>query len=208
MRGYKHIAAEFAEGFAAGDSIQIASYAYYRAGEGDRVDPLEGIVKYEAENVQAGREASPEGAAARVAMGLPAGGFAGSNIVIDKFTVRHHLPPAMLFCCSAEPDLSRVTQLGEAIFEISDLHLFAHRLFMAAYPRLWSARLGPVIYGERAVNPFEAGPVEQGPFFKSVALQHERELRIVWHTLKADAAEPMRLAAPKCRELLSLVAAP
>jgi hypothetical protein len=208
MRGYKHIAVEWADGFRSGASIQIAPYAYYRAGEGARGDPLEGMVKYHVKDLQAGRQGLPEHAAARVAMGLPAEGFAGDSIVIGDFTVRHHLPPAMLFCCSAEPDLARVELHGEAIFEISDLHLFAHRLFMAAYPRLWSATVGPVVYGDRAVNPFDVGLVEEGPFLKSAAFQDEQELRIVWSSLQVDANAPLRVAAPRCGELLALVAAP
>jgi hypothetical protein len=142
----------------------------------------------------------PEYADMRAKFGLPRDGM-GSNFFISNYVVRDVLEQKYIFCCSTEPDISRI-ELDEAIFEISDLDLFAHRLAMSRPDVLCGFACGPVKYEVRSVDPFRQGLLSNDPFCKSHLLAAERELRIVWDT--RTATEPyLRITAPKVARLIT-----
>lgn len=186
MRGYKHVAAEFADRFATGESIQIGTFESYRSGEGDRVDQSEGsasnvITEYRS---APGQLPTPDEHRRLRAVGFDVRGT-GVTIIGAKHIML--LRPRYLFCCSSEPDFTRV-KLGEVVFEISDLELFGHRL-TRAHPVLFGAGFacGPVTYAPRRADVLKDEPVRPDPFLKDPQFETEKELRIVWDVVQVGA---------------------
>ena len=191
-----------AESFEAGISIQLGLFSTYRAMEGDRADPLEGVAEYHVPAATAAHLQDGEFAHARAIMGIR--GTMHESCLFQDNTVRRILRDNYIFCCSSEPDLSRI-DLGERIYEIHQLDNFAHRLTVAAFGTLSFIRIGPVTYEKRSANPFLDRLLVEDAFRKSDRFQPEHEIRVVWDTL-TDAGPFLRLRSPRAAKLVSRVA--
>ncbi len=208
---YKHIDAKYADGFESGTSIAIGTLSSYRALEGERGDRLEGVAEYvTGEQFLSPQQLShPQFAEARRLTGLPPDGFDPTrfnNVLIGGNTVRYIEPTTYIFCASLEPDLSRV-DMGEAIFEISSIDLFAHRLSKARSSLLARAQWGKVVYETRSANPFRGGHVNRGPFFKSKDMEWENEFRLVWRVLANQSGLDREIvSAPRTASLIKRIA--
>jgi hypothetical protein len=209
LKVYKHVPLAFAQSFANGTSIQLGTFESYGTGEGDRVDNLEGIVEYRQDWLEPMHQHLPEFARARKFFGLPEEGFSGNHVIMGGNVVRIKIPQSYIFCCSSEPDYNRC-DLGEAIFEITALDLFAHRVAKADFYHLGQFRIGPVRYENRSIDPFSEDLIdaqwpEVDPFAKDIRFQKEREIRVVWTSHNIDN-ERIQVNAPKVASLIDRLA--
>lgn len=208
---FKHVSPMYAEAFASGESIQVATYDYYTKGEGDRIDPLEGrsLNMSGEENIYFHAQCGNPGAIDMMnrligpgwqTQSQPMGMLVVGNILIQS------LPPAYIFCASLAPDLSRFA-LGERIFMIHDLIEFAGQLMRYCPDLLKSARVAPVEYGKREFNILENGIGEAHPFRKAERFSSEDEVRIAFApgTILED---PIRIRAPYVQNLITEIFGP
>lgn len=203
MKAFKHVPLEFADAFAAGTSIQIASLEYYRRLENDRADQLEGVAEYVVPVATPEQLGSEDYADIREALMLPRAPIHLGSYVGN--VARHVSPPHWVFCASLQPDLGR-SVLGEAVFEISNLDLFAHRVSMRSPTHLGCMAIQPVSYEQRSQNPFEAGLLHVDPFKKDINFQFENEVRVVWSCAAPRGALPSQVGAPKVATLIRRLA--
>lgn len=207
MKGYKHIPGQFADALCSGESIQIGLHSYYRATEGERGDPLEGVAEYQVDSLEPAHMMLPEYGDAREAVGLPRDLSHIQHLVFGQNTIRRIAAPAYLFCCSWTPDFSRVKEKGEAIVLIRDLRRFAFLVQAARPMSLNLPRVGAVTYERRSGNPFRQGLIDVDPFKKSMALRFENELRVAWPTGE-DQPGLIQLAVPAVAGLMEVIARP
>jgi hypothetical protein len=203
VEAFKHVPLPFAEAFEAGTSIQIGPLEYYRRLESDRADKLEGIAEYAVSMATPEQLESDRYADVREALMLPRGPLRGAAYFGN--VVQHLSPPYWIFCASLEPDNTRVG-LGEAIFRITDLELFAHRVSMKSPIDLGCMTVRTVVYEQRSQDPFESGLLEVGPFQKALEFQFENEVRAVWSSPAPSGAAPFQVEAPKVSRLIKRIA--
>jgi len=182
MRGFKHVKAEFADAFEAGESIRVGTFEYYRSQEGERADPLEGLAVSApgpfVANFGPPSSIPVEQMRAIHSMGISTEGYLNNVLFVGNFAVRE-VPAAYLFCCSAEPDQSCVEQ-GQVVFEITGLKSFARALSDAHRGLLAAPIVGRVLYEERYVDTLRTEAPRVDPFRKSAACAQEKEIRILW----------------------------
>lgn len=209
MKAFKHVPLQFADAFEAGTQIMVGTFEAYRGMEGSRGDPLEGLaVNRVPPGVPRSFKGSPseEERAAFAAMGFSFGPAASAeHFEVENWTHTIPLAPMYLFCMSSEPDWARVSREGEAVFEIEDLDLFAHRLRAGRPNLLGHHRAAPVTYIPRATDPFIEAPAKPDPFAKNPDLAHEREIRIVWQPRQPGKAYEI-ISAPKAARLVRRLA--
>lgn len=208
MIAFKHVPAEFAEGFRTGQSIQVGSLAHYRAAEGERGDRLEGVAEYQFGRPQPYDEFNPDLAHVRKffdeKLGIPITGSFSRNILVTDNVIRYVQPTIYIFCMSSQPDFTRLDK-GDLIFKVTDVELFAHRLAMRSNGVLGGAVVGSVRYGIRSIDPLRSGSLlEEGPFFKSADLNWENEIRVAWDA-RRDVGPTMILNAPRVARLIEVV---
>lgn len=182
MRGFKHIPAEFADAFRAGESIKIGNFRYYRSMEGPRADPYEGLaVSAPGPIIRAyvdpERPSDPNFRALK-SLGINVEAAAPNTTVIGTVFTRS-VPEAYLFCCSSAPDLSLLDE-GQSIFEIADLREFGRELERVEPTFLGTPKISAVSYQQRRVDTLIAETPIPDPFVKSPHCAHEKEIRIMW----------------------------
>ena len=208
---FKHVSADLGDQFASGESIQIATYDYYRNMEGPRADPMEGkLLNWSGKGdlFQNAKYGNPHAAALmdRVA-GLDwRSQPADANIIIRDLGLAFVQPPAYLFCASLAPDLALLAQ-GQRIFLISDLIEFAAQMCRIAPQTLTGFSLAPVRYGDVAVNVLHDGVKEGDPFLKDKSYRLENEVRIVFET-GSIPSDPLRLKLPFMPRLVTEIFGP
>ncbi|GEM_PF-5236204 len=203
---YKHLKSDFADSFASGRGIRLGSLASYRASEGERGDRLEGVVEYVVPSVSLDNANNPrfESVRQKLSEGPIPIPWGGQNVIVANNTFRIVLPTTYIFCASAEPDFSRVDK-GEAIFRISEIQRFARRLMRRSNGVLSAPKFGPVDYEVRSCNPFDYGLLKEGAFQKSIDLEWENEIRIVWEALR-DVGPEIFIDAPWVSDLIERIA--
>lgn len=202
--GYKHIDPKYADAFARGASIQLATFEHYRNLEFARRDDLEGAVRYEIDNTNHWDDNPGWQAVQPIIDELS--GITGKQVQLQNVTVMTKLPPAYLFCCSWEPDQQLIAQ-GQAVFEISNLRAFGKRLHRDNRRQLGRMHVGPVSYVARSGNPFAGETPPEGPFYKDPKFTSENELRLVFETAPDPPPEPViRIASPLAARLVRRIA--
>lgn len=209
MRGYKSVARRWADDFAAGNSIRLGSFASYREGEKGRADPDEGLGGYRQSIPLAfwpgmPDELRPQIEAALRKIGCPAPPPDMPNVHIAAFDnmVSFEVPPMHIFCASVEADFPTYGDEA-ALFEISDLDLFAHRICKAAADRLWSRfHIGRVCYQSNFIDPL-MGDASFDPFKKDPAFAADQEVRILFSPLPHVRKElALMVSAPRVAPLI------
>ncbi len=202
--GYKHIDPKYADAFAGGASIQLATFEHYRKLEFARRDDLEGAVRYEIDHTNHFEDNPGWQAVQPIIDEL--GGAAGMEVQLQDVTVITNLPPAYLFCCSWEPDQQLIAE-GMAVFEIADLRAFGKRLRRDNRRQLGRMHVGEVTYVAREGNPFAGQIPPQGPFYKDPKFSSENELRLVFEAAPDPPPEPViRIASPLAARLVRRIA--
>ena len=193
--GFKHVALDFADRFAAG-AVRIGTFEYYRAMEGDRRDPLEGLT-LDIFNKTIGNE----GPAKRDNEILGLIGFevlGGQRIKISNVHVYDEVPSPYIFCCSIEADYPLAERDGLAIFAIIDLIGFGKAVVEAAggnFGKRWG--FSEVTYSPRVGNPFESGHLLQAdPLVKDPKFAAEREIRFLFEPNGPPKAPYLDLHVP------------
>ncbi len=198
IKAFKHVHSDYADKFRTGESIQIATYEHYRQGEGDRVDPLEGISVNRSDTGNIFREAkfgNPD--AIRFIDSIIGEGWKKvetTNLIMQNNTLRTILEPSYIFCASTSPDTSRL-EAGERCFMIHDLMEFAYQLARVRPDCLVGFQIAPVSYELRDVDVLRDGFRETSPFLKSSIFQPENEIRIVFKP-GPILENPLRLCVP------------
>lgn len=202
--GYKHMAPKYADAFAAGASIQLATFEHYRGLEFSRRDEKEGAVHYHVDHTF--QPADNPGWQAMQPVIDEAVAATGMTVQMQDVTVITNLPPAYLFCCSWEPDQQLIAE-GMAVFEIADLRIFGKRLRQDNRRQLGRMHVGEVTYVAREGNPFAGETPPQGPFYKDPKFTSENELRLVFEAAPDPPPEPViRVASPLAARLVRRIA--
>jgi hypothetical protein len=201
--GFKHMDPKYADAFASGASIQLATFEHYRGLEFARRDEMEGTVRYHVDHTS-----HPEDNPGWRVVGPIVESMSGENARIEMFntTIQTSLPPAYLFCCSWEPDQQLIAE-GMAVFEIADLRTFGKRLLRDNPRKLGRMHVGEVSYVPRTGNPFAGATPPEGPFFKDPKFASENELRLVFEAAPDPPPEPViRIGSPLAARLLRRIA--
>jgi len=199
MRAFKHVPAAFADAFERGEQIKIGTFGYYRALDGPRRDPLEGLaVSIPSPIIGDFDPGNPEQSAQDRALRSVGIVIEGAGVAIDlrAFGNRRisQVSEAYLFCCSSEPNWS-LAENGQVIFEITDLGAFARELALSEPTLLGAPDVRRVTYAQRAVDTLYAEAPTPDPFIKDIACAGEKEIRIMW-PLPASSS-PVRVPSSK-----------
>jgi hypothetical protein len=196
MHAYKHVQNAFAAGFADASSIAIGTLEHYRKGEGDRVDPNEGIshLYQRRPRVITGRPTQSELNTMRL-FGVDVRGASDINFHDNAVIISQ--PRRYIFCCSTRPDFTRP---DETVFVIKDLYHFARHMRRAHPEILGPFAINDVTYQTKSGDPFE-DQIPAGPFFKDPPFRFENERRIVWEAIGAHPGW-LTVSTPKCQDLI------
>lgn len=176
MKAWKYLPAEFADGLLTRGEIKVATADHYANLENGRADPIDSKVRKHIADVHFEDGPDEQTMAALNATGAFEVGPDNRRMRISNVTVFHYGPPFFVFCMADTPDLPIDSET--AVIEISDIHLFAHRIRMAV-PFFGTFAAKPVDYGQVDFPDLE--PMSPpNPFKKGVSFSHEREIRIIW----------------------------